>query len=103
VEDWVKEYWLKALFGAFVSCFGALILWVKKKFKRQEAIELGLQALLRNEIKKAYTLCAEKEYCTMEDMDNIQNMYDRYHLLGGNGSVTRLLEKLKELPTERES
>lgn len=101
MDEWVKEYWIKALFGGVISGFGVLVAWLKKKFKRQEAFELGMQALLRNEIRKEYKECVNKEYCSLDDMENIQDMYDSYHVLGGNGSITRLMEKLKKMPTEK--
>ena len=100
MEEWVKEYWVKALFGGIISAFGVSVAWAKKKFKRQVALELGIQALLRNEIRQAYKECVNKGYCSLDDMENIQDMYDSYHDLGGNGSVTRLMEKLKEMDTE---
>lgn len=102
MDEWVKEYWIKALFGSLISGLGISIAWAKKKFKRQVALELGVQALLRNEIRQAYKECVHKGYCSLDDMENIQDMYDGYHTLGGNGSITRLMEKLKNLPTERE-
>lgn len=101
MDEWVKEYWIKALFGGVISCFGLLLAWIKKKFKRQVVLELGIQALLRNDIRQAYKECVNKGYCSLDDMENIQDMYDSYHALGGNGSVTRLIEKLKKMDTEK--
>ena len=77
------------------------LLGLKKKFKRQVVLELGIQALLRNDIRQAYKECVNKGYCSLDDMENIQDMYDSYHALGGNGSVTRLIEKLKKMDTEK--
>lgn len=101
MDEWVKEYWIKALFGSIVSAFGLLFAWLKKKFKRQVCLEIGIQSLLRNEIRQEYKECLSKGYCSLDDMENIQDMYDSYHALGGNGSVTRLVEKLKKMPTEK--
>lgn len=102
MDDWVKEYWIKALFGGIISAFGLLFAWLKKKFKRQISLEVGIQSLLRNEIRQEYKECSNKGYCSLDDMENIQDMYNSYHVLGGNGSVTRLIEKLKKMPTEKE-
>lgn len=101
MDEWVKEYWIKALFGGVISGFGVLVAWLKKKFKRQVYLELGIQALLKNDIRQAYKECANKEYCSLDDMEIIQDMYESYHALGGNGSITRLMEKLKKMPTEK--
>jgi hypothetical protein len=100
MEDWVKEYWVKALFGGVISCFTALVVWVKKKFVRLEAVELGLQALLRNEIIKEYNYWMEKGYCPIYAKENIRNMYTQYHGLGQNGVMEKLCEEILDLPTE---
>jgi hypothetical protein len=106
MEDWIKEYWLKALFGALISGFG---IWGKKKvknleskLKEQESIKQGLQALLRSEIIREYEKWTEKNYCPLYARDNIQNMYKQYHGLGQNGVIDDLVERITELPTERE-
>ncbi len=97
----MKEYWIKALFGGIISCFGAFTLWVKKKFKRQEAVEHGVQALLRNEIIKEYNYRMEKGYCPIYAKDNIKNMYTQYHGLGQNGVIDKLYEEILDMQTEK--
>ena len=101
MNEWVKEYWVKTLFGGIISCFGALTLWVKKKFKRLELLECGVQALLRNEIVKEYNHWLEKEYCPIYAKDNIKNMYTQYHGLGQNGVIDKVYEEILDLPTEK--
>ena len=29
MEEWVKEYWIKALFGGVISAFGVMIAWCR--------------------------------------------------------------------------
>lgn len=106
MEEWAKEYWLKALFGAILGVFG---FWGKKKvkdleckLKEQEAIKQGLQALLRSELIREYERWTDKEYCPVYARDNVQNMYKQYHGLGQNGVIDGLMERIMELPTERE-
>lgn len=101
MDEWVKEYWIKALFGGVISAFGVMIAWLKKKFKRQAAFELGMQALLRNEIIKEYNYWTDRCYCPIYARDNIKNMYTQYHSLGQNGVIDDLYEKIFDLPTEK--
>ena len=101
MDEWIKEYWIKALFGGLISCFGALTIWIKKKFKRSEAVEKGVQALLRNEIIKEYNHWLEKEYCPIYAKDNIKIMYTQYHGLGQNGVIDKVYEEILDLPTEK--
>jgi len=106
MENWLTEYWLKALFGAIIGGFGfwgkRKIKYLECKLKEQESVKLGVQALLRNEILKIYNEYIERGYCPIYARENVQNMYDKYHALGGNGTVTNLVKKLFELPTERD-
>lgn len=106
MEDYIKEYGMKTVLGAIVGFFGFLgkkkINKLECKIKEQEAIKNGVQALLRDRIIQSYNHYVEKGYCPIYAMENIQNMYNKYHDLGGNGTVTNLLNKLKELPTESE-
>ena len=35
-------------------------------------------------------------------MENILDSYGAYHALGGNGTITKMVEELKKLPTGKE-
>lgn len=67
-----------------------------------DAIVNGLQALLRNELIDAYNHYEEKGELPIYAMENIQKMYDAYHNLGGNGTITKLYNKLQKLPQGKE-
>lgn len=82
--------------------FGITYQRLIKRIKRQEAIEEGILAILRDRIIQVYNHYNEKGYCPIYAKDNVEEMYRQYHLLGGNGTVTGLVEKLRELPTEKE-
>ena len=61
----------------------------------------GVQALLRDRIIQAYNHYTDKGYCPIYGLENVESMYRQYHALGGNGAITELVDRLKELPTER--
>lgn len=95
VSNWVA--WLFALLGALI---GRLYTKVIDMRKRTTAIEDGIRALLRNDIIKAYNKCQERGFCPIYEMENIDEMYKQYHALGGNGTITELVERIKEFPTQ---
>lgn len=74
-------------------------LWKKHKEteRRQKALELGLQALLRDRIVQAYYHYTEKSWITLHGLEAVNAMYEQYHALGGNGTVTKLVEALRRL------
>lgn len=95
INNWVA--WLFALLGALV---GRLYSKITDMRKRTTAIEDGIRALLRNNIIKAYNKCQERGYCPIYEMENIEEMYKQYHELGGNGTITELVERIREFPTQ---
>jgi len=106
MKEWFIRYWLESIFGVILAVLGA---YFRKKFKEQEsikreqdAIKLGVQALLRDRIVQSYNYYMEKRHCPIYAMDNINALYCQYHALGGNGTITELVDKLKDLPTKNE-
>ena len=61
---------------------------------------MGLQALLRNEIIREYNKYIRLGSIPIYAMENMDAMYEQYSNLGGNGTITALMEKIRELPTE---
>ena len=98
MESFIAEYWLEFLFGLLSGA----ILYILKKiyglYKRQKAMEQGVQALLRNELIRRYREYESKGEITILDKENIEHMFKEYTNLGGNGTVKAMYEDLLELP-----
>lgn len=75
---------------------------MKKQDLRQKAVELGVQALLRDRMLHSYNKYTELRYTPIYAKENFENMYKQYHELGGNGVMTQLHTDFMELPTEKE-
>lgn len=105
MKEWILKYWIEVLFGLVISGAAAgykrLSCKVSDKFKEQDAIKLGIQALLRDRIIQSYNHYQEKEHCPIYALENVEALYVQYHALGGNGTVTKLMDKLRDLPTEK--
>lgn len=75
--------------------------YLYKKYKQtntqQKAIELGVQALLRDRIVQSYYHYEERGWITLHGLENVNAMYKEYHALGGNGTVTALVNTIHEL------
>lgn len=80
-----------------VPAIGYLYKKYKAGEKRQAAVELGVQALLRDRIIQAYYHYEERDWITLHGLENVNSLYEQYHALGGNGTVTTLVESLREL------
>ena len=69
-------------------------------FKQYIGIKRGMIALLRNEIIRIYDKQMELSYCPSYMKENIKEMYDNYHRLGGNGMVSSMVSRLYQLPNK---
>ena len=63
----------------------------------EQAAERGIQALLRDRIVQAYYHYADRGWITLHGLENVEALYREYHALGGNGTVTKLVEDLRDL------
>lgn len=100
-----KTHWIAYIFGLFAAAvaylYRKLCVKVNHKIQEQEALKLGMQALLRDRIIQAYNHHFERGYCAIHDKDNICNLHKQYHVLGGNGIVDDMVEKISQLPTRK--
>lgn len=49
-----------------------------------------------------YERCVDKGYYTMNERNVYHPLYENYHAMGGDGIIDNLVEKILELPTEKE-
>lgn len=71
-----------------------------KNREHSKAVDDGVQALLRDRIIGRYNHYMDQKHIPIYGMENVLDMYEAYHALGGNGTITKLVEALRELPTE---
>ena len=73
---------------------------IKANNQKSDALMNGVQALLRREIIAEYNHYSEKGYIPIYGLENVLDMYKAYNALDGNGTAAKLVEALKQLPTE---
>lgn len=103
-DKWVE--WLFVAISAFLGyCYRQLNKRQKEEGKKSQALQDGMQALLRDRIIQSYNHYHDKGYCPIYGKENVKRMYDAYHTLGGNDVATALKDKLLDMseePEERE-
>lgn len=100
----MKEILMEKALTYFVTAicavmFGALGAFLKKLWNREEATREGTRSLLRADIIRSYEKYMEKGYCPIYARDALELEYAAYHKLGGNGTITDLMQRLRDLPT----
>ena len=92
MADFIIKYYIQIVLAMSVTVITAVTLAVYSLFN-------GVRALLRNEIIGSYNHYMNKEYIPIYALENVSEMYQAYHRLGGNGTITKLVEELKKLPS----
>lgn len=90
----ILSYLLPTILGGIV---GFVSTKLKKNKKKDLAIEQGVQALLRNEIIRRYREFELKGEISILDKENLEEMFEQYKNLGGNGTVKKMMDDLLNL------
>lgn len=93
----VITYIITTLIGIAIGFLGTKL---KKNKKKDLAIEQGVQALLRNEIIRRYREFESKGEISILDKENLEEMFEQYKNLGGNGTVKKMMDELLNLKTK---
>lgn len=105
MPDWIVKYWIEWIFGLLIAALGVLWKHLSNKVKREqaknEAVEKGVQALLRAQMVTDYNHYSEKGFAPIYARENFENCYNQYKNLGGNGVMHDLREKFFALPTDK--
>lgn len=103
MPEWIAKYWIEWAFGIIVAVVGLLIRKINNRVKetisKSEAMELGIQALLRERMIDNYNKYSDLGYAPIYVRESFENCYQQYHALGGNGVMTDIHDKFKALPT----
>lgn len=96
--------WISLLFGSGILLTAWRYVYGRLKTNEQktEAVCLGVQALLRDQLIEKYDKYYDKGYAPIYARENFENMWRQYHNLGVNGVMDDLHVKFMELPTEKE-
>lgn len=65
--------------------------------KREEAINQALRALCRDRILQGYRYYKKSGEISTQDLETMTKLYNAYHNLGGNGTITAVYEKILQL------
>lgn len=82
------------------SLLGFLSTKLKKNRQKYTTIERGVQAILRDVLIRRYREYKIKGEMTILDRENIEEMYEQYKNLGGNGTVKELMDELLDVKTK---
>lgn len=105
--------WLQVIFMVVSSVLSVVVAYLGKKIakeqdrrdaaenriaKEEQALKNGIRAILRDRLLYVCTQCERHGYLTLEDTENIAELFESYYALGGNGAVKKIYEDTIKLP-----
>lgn len=104
MPEWITKYWIEWIFGllctGLVLAYNKLAAKIKKEQEENEALKSGMRALLRRQIIEDCRAVKAEGAVDPDRRDTILDMYQSYHDLGGNGTITRIKDEMMALPTK---
>ena len=105
IYDFLLKNWVEWIFMIITAtlgiCYKKVIVHQKEEAVKNNALCIGVQALLRDRIIQSYNEYSEKGYCPIYAKDNIKRLYKPYSELGVDDVIKELVTKLLQMPTEK--
>jgi len=83
--------WIASFLGVLIPAFTYI-------FKRQKALEKGIQALLRAQMISDWNHYSEKTFAPIYAKENFENCWQQYEALGKNGVMSGIHRDFMALP-----
>lgn len=101
--DWAIPFACAAVVGWAVAQIKAAKKERADVQKQDDTLRDGVQALLRNALIGEYNHRMKDGEFPIYARENVTAMYNAYHALGGNGTITTLYEEMQHLPVHKDS
>lgn len=101
MKNQVNLYQILCLIGipSIIGSLSAVFVKSIRKVKlNNEALKLGIQALLRSEMIRDWNKYSELGYAPIYAKENFENCWVQYHALGANGVMNDIHDKFMDLP-----
>ena len=77
--------------------FGVIGVALRKQHRQQHAMEKALVAILKKEIIQIYYSAKEYGGITMLELEAVEDMFEQYTKLGGNGMIVKLMDEIRKM------
>lgn len=103
--EFAIKHWLTIFFGTIATLLAAGYRRTASRFAKEKesskAMQAGLTVLLADRLTEMFDYCNQKGYCSICAKHNAELLFEAYHTLGGNGTMTELFHRLIAMPTEK--
>lgn len=106
MPEWIGRYWTEWVFGLLIAALTCAVKRLGTRLRREHAenraLRDGICSLLRSRIVECCERAARDGWCGARLRDTVLDLYGSYHALGGNGTVTSMVEQIMGLPAVQE-
>lgn len=96
--SFIIEYWLQFIFGIIISLIITIYKRINKHYLKINTIQDALKTLLKSRIISEYDRIIKNKCISIFDKEIINDLYNEYTKLGGNGVIKDIIKKLNNLP-----
>lgn len=96
-EEDLEEFFMQTYTIALPTLLGYIVWLLKQQKKDRDANSRGTMLLLRVQLIEYHSKYTALGYIPTYAYENFVEMYNAYHILGGNGMVTKMYEEIQEL------
>ena len=100
--EFVVKYWVEFLFGivaaGLIAAYKKLAGKIQSDKQMEQAIADGMKYLLMFKLREEGERYLKEGHCMTEHKHEYEKVYNAYHALGGNGTITALKDKVLQLP-----
>ena len=100
MKEFIIQYWFETVMSLITGGLAWVCRKLKKKVDKQKLIEAGMLAILHDRLYQLGREYIERSWITLEELKNVEYLYESYHALGGNGTGTEIWERIKNLPVK---
>lgn len=100
MKDFILKYWMEAVFGVITGALTYAYKKLKRKVDEQELLKEGMLAILHDRLYQIGREYIERGWITLEELKNMEYLYNSYAALGGNGTGKEIWERVKSLPVK---
>ena len=95
----IQENIIEIICAGASSAAAGVIIWIARRLK---GLFVAVRADSKDKIMRFGKFYILTNQITMEELESLGEIYNGYHALGGNGTVTEIYERCKELPIAKE-
>lgn len=100
--EFILKYWTQFLFGIMASFIFFLYRKIIRHYRIMNYTKNGVKVLLKGEIVRRYQEYKKLGCISIFDREIINDLYQEYKNLGGNGMIEDMIEDISDIPLDTE-